>query len=271
LGEIRHEFLQKHINNINIEIIEHAHYYGDKNSWCYYDMCSPYNRLYFTLAGDAYIQSNKEKVDLIPGNIYLIPMYSHYNFMCKSNMEQFYIHFRVNVFNGLDLFSDVNICMSQPMDISQQLKFTNICKGDKLQDVFKIKSSLYEIIAGYLENMQSFSQKYLENAFKYMALNQFIQNSCRFSLTQKDVANYVGISESLLIKNFKSDTGITLKNHMYNFILQSAKEKLIITDLSIKEIAYELDFSDEFYFSKFFKKNTELSPREYRKLNKIKA
>ena len=37
------------------------------------------------------------------------------------------------------------------------------------------------------------------------------------------------------------------------------------TDCPIREIADKFNFSDEFYFSRFMKRMTELSPREYRK------
>ena len=47
--------------------------------------------------------------------------------------------------------------------------------------------------------------------------------------------------------------------------LQKAKRLLIDTDLLIKEIAAECGFSNEYYFSNFFKKRTELSPQNFRK------
>jgi AraC-like DNA-binding protein len=47
-------------------------------------------------------------------------------------------------------------------------------------------------------------------------------------------------------------------------IILEAKKKLHLTRLSIKEIAYSLNFSDEFYFSRFFKKFTGISPQIFR-------
>jgi AraC-like DNA-binding protein len=48
-------------------------------------------------------------------------------------------------------------------------------------------------------------------------------------------------------------------------IIEESKKKLIDTDLSIKEIAFLSGFSDPYYFSKFFKKYTGVSPRLFRK------
>ncbi|MFD1605439.1 helix-turn-helix domain-containing protein [Flavobacterium artemisiae] len=47
-------------------------------------------------------------------------------------------------------------------------------------------------------------------------------------------------------------------------IILEAKKKLHLTRMSIKEIAYSLNFEDEYYFSRFFKKVTTISPQFYR-------
>ncbi len=47
-------------------------------------------------------------------------------------------------------------------------------------------------------------------------------------------------------------------------IILEAKKKLHLTRQSIKEIAYALNFTDEFYFSRFFKNFVKVSPQTYR-------
>ena len=47
-------------------------------------------------------------------------------------------------------------------------------------------------------------------------------------------------------------------------IILEAKKSLHLTRASVKEIAYQLKFNDEFYFSRFFKKYTQLSPHSFR-------
>ena len=47
-------------------------------------------------------------------------------------------------------------------------------------------------------------------------------------------------------------------------IIMEAKRELYLTSKPIKEIAYILGFKDEFYFSRFFKRNTDVSPQLYR-------
>lgn len=47
-------------------------------------------------------------------------------------------------------------------------------------------------------------------------------------------------------------------------LVLEAKKQLHLTRQSIKEIAYNLQFQDEFYFSRFFKKLTKVSPQAFR-------
>jgi AraC-like DNA-binding protein len=49
-----------------------------------------------------------------------------------------------------------------------------------------------------------------------------------------------------------------------------AKRQLCYTSQSIKEIAYDLGFEDSAYFSRFFKKSTQVSPIDYRNAAEIR-
>ncbi|MDB5022475.1 MAG: helix-turn-helix protein [Mucilaginibacter sp.] len=59
--------------------------------------------------------------------------------------------------------------------------------------------------------------------------------------------------------------GLSAGEVIRNRILLEAKRLLINLNLTIAEIGYQLNFSDNSYFSKFFKKYTGLSPEEFRK------
>lgn len=62
----------------------------------------------------------------------------------------------------------------------------------------------------------------------------------------------------------KLHTGKTAQMVIYGLIASEAKRLLTYENLTIKEIAYQLGFRDPFYFSNFFKKHTQKSPKAYR-------
>ncbi len=85
-------------------------------------------------------------------------------------------------------------------------------------------------------------------------------------LKSVDLANELEISKSLnyLSRLLKGLTGQSTQQHIHDKLVNTAKEKLSGTDMSVSEIAYQLGFEHPQSFSKLFKKETSLSPQEFR-------
>lgn len=81
-----------------------------------------------------------------------------------------------------------------------------------------------------------------------------------------DYATRLGISPKSLTKHFQKIGTQTPSDFIKNRIILEAKRKLIYTDFSIKEIAFDLGFNDPAYFSRFFTKATSSSPKNFKKL-----
>ncbi len=79
-----------------------------------------------------------------------------------------------------------------------------------------------------------------------------------------DYADLLGISANLLTKKSVKYFGKSPSQLIQELLILEAKKKLHLTTSSIKEIAFQMEFSDEYYFSRFFKKHTQVSPQEFR-------
>jgi YesN/AraC family two-component response regulator len=62
----------------------------------------------------------------------------------------------------------------------------------------------------------------------------------------------------------KASFSRTLTELIAERIIIEAKRELYLTNKSVKEIAYTLGYDDEYYFSRFFKKQADVSPQVYR-------
>ena len=78
------------------------------------------------------------------------------------------------------------------------------------------------------------------------------------------VADEVHLSPNHFSTIFSQECGITFIEYLTNKRIEAAKKLLRETDMKGADIAFECGFSDPHYFSFIFKKNTGLSPREYR-------
>ncbi len=95
-------------------------------------------------------------------------------------------------------------------------------------------------------------------------LKEAIEKDFRSKHTPQDYAIQLNISPNALAKITKAHFNKTLTNLIAERIIIEAKRELYLTNKSVKEVAYELGYEDEYYFSRFFKKNVNISPQAYR-------
>ena len=89
-----------------------------------------------------------------------------------------------------------------------------------------------------------------------------IRESLESETTIQDIAEELGVSYSNFRKLFKEYTGLSPSTYQQELRLLRAKELLSTTDLSIKEIAYRLNFESPDYFSAKFKAKMGIKPSE---------
>lgn len=83
-------------------------------------------------------------------------------------------------------------------------------------------------------------------------------------ITVEHLANKLNISANYLSDMLRSLTGQNAQQHIHQKLIEVAKEKLLTTNLSVSEIAYELGFEQPQSLNRLFKKKTEMSPLKYR-------
>lgn len=96
----------------------------------------------------------------------------------------------------------------------------------------------------------------------------FMKNNIDKQLTLNEIADSVNYSPTYLSSLFSKKCDMAPLYYFNQLKIQRACHLLDFTDKKIKEIAYELSFSDPYYFSRVFSKYIGLSPQEYRKKKK---
>ncbi len=96
------------------------------------------------------------------------------------------------------------------------------------------------------------------------AIRAFLDLHIKKRFRLEDLCHYLKKSESQVIRIFKKEYGTTPYVYLMDQRIELAKQMLLGTVLSVRQIALELCFADEYYFSNFFKKKTGISPAKYR-------
>lgn len=106
------------------------------------------------------------------------------------------------------------------------------------------------------------SNIYIKKAIAYI-----VENYNRH-ISNKEIADYTGFSESHFMALFKKYCGTSFVNYLNRIRIEKAIELLKSTDLLIIDIAEKTGFNSVSLFNRTFKKTTGKTPKEYR--NKIK-
>ena len=105
---------------------------------------------------------------------------------------------------------------------------------------------------------------------KHQQIYQEFRRMLRSNFTNikkvKEYAAALSITEKQLNEIVSNKTGQSTSTIIYRQIVLESK-RLLNTGLSAKETAYDLNFDDPGHFSKFFKKQTGLSPSEFQKIH----
>jgi len=100
--------------------------------------------------------------------------------------------------------------------------------------------------------------------FILQKLKDAIEENFKTKHSASEYADLLYISPKALAKITKLHFNKTLSGLINERIIIEAKRELYLTDKTVKEIAYELGYQDEYYFSRFFKTNADVSPQTFR-------
>ncbi len=92
----------------------------------------------------------------------------------------------------------------------------------------------------------------------------FVRNNYMHHLTLASVAEHVYLSPSYLSKIFNREMKMSFNQYLNEIRVEKSKTLLLSNDLSLTEIAGLVGFVDQSYFTKVFRKQTGMTPKQYR-------
>ena len=94
----------------------------------------------------------------------------------------------------------------------------------------------------------------------------FIDQNYQDNLTRTNIAKILYLSPDYIARIFKKETGISLVNYIIKKRVEIAKDLLKNTDLPVHLISDKVGYGNYSYFTKLFKKETNYTPVDYRKM-----
>ncbi|WP_172844386.1 ABC transporter substrate-binding protein [Tumebacillus algifaecis] len=146
--------------------------------------------------------------------------------------------------------------------------YENFCHRDVLKRwraQLDCQELLYELMAMAQRETKNDTRQGLERSKEY------IEEHFREELTIDRLAEIAGLSPKYFVALFKKTFGISALDHLTQIRMRKAKQLLLCSERLMRDVAHEVGYVDEFYFSRKFKKAVGLSPSAFIKKRKCKV
>jgi len=226
------------------------------------------------LAGEGVCRFNGGEWHMKPGHLIVIPANcphsyeaDHENpwtifwFHVRGNMFPYYLEeLQISVQDPIINIPNISGLMDAFEDVYQHTEsgYTNtslLCLSTSLGHFFGI-CKLYQ---RSIKASQQGVEKRIEKTVEVM------KKSLHRLLTLDQLAEIAGWSPTHYAALFKNKMNVPPLEFFTRLKMQSACDKLKLTNEPIQNIASSLGYNDAFYFSRLFKRHNELSPKNYRK------
>lgn len=239
------------------------------------------------LEGDGIIKADYSEFNLRKDLLLCFAPYQPFLIQASSRLQGIALHFHSDFFCILKHHKEIscngvlfNNAYSSPIVYlleEERIEFLNLIESMK-KEMVATQIAQYEAIISYLKlflinasrikvsqnPVQQTSVNELAEPMLVQKLKDSIELNFRAKRSLSEYANLLNINSRSLGTLSKKYFNKTITDLISERIIIEAKRELYLTSKSVKEIAYELGFSDEFYFSRFFKNTVDISPSNYR-------
>lgn len=246
-----------------------------------------YFSLVWVISGRGKLKADFTEYDFEENSLFAFSPYQPYMFSADKNVKGIAINFHSEFFciykhhkevssHGV-LYNNIYQPPFVKVDENSAATFKILCEQIKTEmqnpalaqhELLVSYLKILLITAARLKTQQQPQVKEIltdnKEPFILQNLKDAIEANFRTKHSPSDYAGMLYISPKALAKITKAYFNKTLSNLINERIIIEAKRELYLTNKTVKEIAYELGYEDEYYFSRFFKINADVSPQLYR-------
>lgn len=238
---------------------------------------SEQNILIYCVEGEGWVEINNNHRKVQKNQFFIIPAQVPHKYGADSTAPWSiqWLHFSGIISSSFvqEKFQVFNIEPDSTPEIDRRLRifeeiYSNLAMGFSIENLQYSSTCLWYLL-GTFNFMSQFKRltpvhqnDIIEKSIMYM--HQHIDKR----IYLPELAAYCGLSVAHYSLTFKKRTSRAPIQYFNKLKIQSACQMLDHSHMHIKEISFQLDFEDQFYFSRVFKKEMGIGPLEYRKKKK---
>ncbi|MCZ8519704.1 MULTISPECIES: helix-turn-helix domain-containing protein [Paenibacillus] len=271
------QVMRSYLDNAQMTL-DTVHYTKVGTNWRYRFENPEENRLYFIREGSGWVRLRGRLFHPQPGELLLLPAGAKLELgLCgdEDRFGKYWCHFGakvgdVNLFQMLDLPGCIRA--REEAWVEQQFQsLETLYRSQALTAPLRIKALLLELVSYYMEEAlgqqgqqgQGIALAPSAAEGKITSVLRYIDAHLSEGMTVEELARLVHFHPNYFMPYFKTMMGLSPIAYINRKRMERAKELLRDSDLAVTEVAERVGLELP-YFSRLFKKQTALSPTQYR-------
>lgn len=166
-----------------------------------------------------------------------------------------------------DIFGSGKVIFRDTGRIRSTLSLLRLSDETVRPDEFACKQALFSDLVNQYRLENAAVEHTVSDPIVRSAMN-YLDTNLHFKLDLNQLAKTHYLSYVQFSRRFKAATGSTPQDYISALRLKRAQTLLAESDLPVKQIALNCGFSNEYYFSNFFRKHCQMPPSQYRSMTR---
>lgn len=195
------------------------------------------------------------------GYLYFTPPNLPVLYTSHPSLYYIALHFNFELYPGIDIFSGMKqwIIEYSPHEVEE------LVSAFRIQDRIHSLSCLREFCLRFCNRHWPVKYEYdFQRQQKFMPVLSFVREKVTAATTVRELAAMMNLRPETFSREFTAIFRQSPKIFLQRELALKASYLLRQQNYYVKEVAEQLGFSSEFYFSKFFKRQIGISPSAYR-------
>lgn len=226
----------------------------------------PFFRLYCPVHGKLQAAGCKGAALIEPGRNYLFPANVPFRFLYQGEFTHKWIHFQSQNMKKIPAFRKLLSVPARPEDTAlwNELLQVAACRVKSCRELLAATGLLQQLLLPFLEAAGEDDPPDDIELERFQPVLDYIAKHLPDPLTTSKLASICELRENDFSKAFHQAYGIPPKQYLTRMRIERAKELLLVTRQSVKEIAFQCGYENEFFFYRIFKKYTGITPTAFR-------
>lgn len=227
--------------------------------------------------GSCVLHLDDESVSFHEGDVMIVtPGVNHWlesgangtTLMQLEFLPEIFLHFNLNIGAGKQSVPTPSFLLSEENSYMKIVNNVGVVRAvQRIVNELDHKGAHYQyLVVMYYAELLILLYRYVNEAFCTNDLLRkaitYIRHHYQLDITMSDIAEHSSISERYLRKLFSQNLNLSPLDYLNQMRLNKSVELLRSTEMSIKEVCFQCGFQSPQYFSRIFKQQMGVTPRE---------